>query len=84
MWTCARECPFEAVVFVHYIFLLSEWQEISFNIHHQASIIAIATARDDKHAAFHVRPKMIDRSSPPTNNGSNNYSPRLRQTGVDC
>lgn len=60
---------------------MSEWQKISLNIHHQPFIIAIATARDDKHAASCLA-NMTDRSSPPTNNGSINYSTHLRQKHI--
>lgn len=43
-------CSFQKII------SMSEWQKIIFNLHNQASIIAIATVGDDKHAAFHAWP----------------------------
>ena len=42
--------------FRKWFFFYVQWQKVTLNIHHQPPIIAIATVRDDKHAAFHAWP----------------------------
>lgn len=59
-----------------------------YSINQRLSIIAIATVCNDKRC-FSCLANMIDRASPPTNNGSINYSTHLWHTiqtlfGLNC